>query len=1176
MRKTVFLLLALTVYASVFFMGQETKAGMVETSPDAFEFYEEVDLVQVILGGDTSYALTEDGRLFGWGYNGFGVIGDGTNIDKLSPVEVTHNFELNDFEKIIDADFGDRFSVVLTSLGRVFTWGDSSNGQLGNGVSDDTYIPIDITGNFSLDANDKVINIEVGVNHTFALTESGQLFAWGSNSYGKIGDGTEEDQYLPINITESIGLYYYETIDMISLGSENSMIVSSEGRLIAWGDNGEGQLGVGTTTNILDLIDVSSTMGLNDDEKIMYALSGYGTSMATTSEGRVFTWGNNEYGQLADGTMIGKTTPVDVTASFDFAEDEYIVQADSLEGFTIAFTNQNRLFTWGYNDDGQLGTGDYEIYTIPQDITAAIELYPTEEIINVSASWTNSALLTNTGRCMLWGYNGDGQIGDGERNDSLIPIEIQEFFNITRVIESSLDYDETIVDTSMGRYHYSAVTSYGRLFTWGDNRSGQLGDGTLINTNIPIDITDSFNLSVGENIVEVDLGGYHSVARTSNGRVFAWGQNDHGQLGVGSVVDSSVPVELPASSFDSETVVSIEVYEGQNAAFTSTGKLFVWGYNELGQLGTGTAINQMVPIEVTSNFSLAVDESIEKISFGYYHTGAISSEGRLFLWGYNSYGELGNGTTSIVTVTVPTELPLSNFDGHPIADVSANYHSTAVVTDTGRLYTWGYNGSGQLGYGNTTNSSIPVEVPLSHFDDESIEDIEMGFQFATAITSSATLYTWGQNNDGQLANGTVNPEYLPQAVPLFDGTEDIAYVSPGRQGALAITDNGMMYRWGRTSIGAIGNEDSYRDLQPLQKFDMNIIQYLYTPSKCEYYSDVILVSIFPSFDIGDQLFSITINGVEYEADDFTVSNGRIDVNLDNTGVMNEVFDIVIDSISYVDGVQTQVTGYTAKSVILEDLEAPSFDAIDSQTLEAVRELYDWTTVIENLEDNSNTEIIIDVESDIVSYGNVGSYTVTITATDASMNETSQTFDVEIVDTTPPVITVTGDVLTYHEVNTNYHDRGARFSDNADDPGNAFTSGDTVDSSTVGTYILYYNVSDSSGNEAVTVSRTVIVQDTIAPVVSGVVNDEVYEKGSEVTITFDDGTATLNDEEFTSGSVISEAGDYTLVVTDMYGNATTTIFTIEGSNTVMILIIVVAVIAVAAGGFLLGKKYLSKV
>ena len=1179
MKKGLIFILTLTLFVSVFFMGTSTKADMVETSPGSLEYYEEVELSKVILGTETSYALTEDGRLFGWGYNSYGVIGDGTDIDRLAPVDVTRNFELDDFEKIIKADFGNTLSVVLTNFGRVFTWGNNSGGQLGDGASADTLIPVDITENFALEVDDMIVDIEVGGDNSFALTESGDLFAWGSNENGKLGDGTEDDQYLPINVIDNIGLYYYETIEMMSLGGEHSMIVTSSGRLISWGANGEGELGDGSSTTNSTPTDVTSYLGLHTEEVVVQAIAGYGTSMALTSEGRVMTWGNNEYGQMADGTLESKSSPVDVTANFSFEEDEYIIEASTVEGFVIALTNQNRVFTWGYNDDGQLGTGDSTQYPLPQDITLVLGLAPTEGIINVDASYYNSTVLTDTGRCLIWGYNGQGQIGDGTKTDSLIPIDIQDNFRITSIMEASLAHDETIVDVSIGKYHYAAVTSYGNLFTWGDNFFGQLGDGTVLNTNQPMNITNQFNLAEVEKIIDVELGEYHSVALTNTGRVFTWGENEIGQLGNMSTTDLYVPTELPASDFGSEGVVSITVYDKMNAAMTASGRLFTWGFNWHGELGDGTEVHKLVPTEVTGNFGLAVDETIEKISFGLYHTALITSAGRLFTWGNNSYGELGTGTTSIVPTLIPTELSLSNFGGHPIVDVSAGYHTTAVVTDTGKLYTWGLNNVGQLGHGTTTNSSVPVEVLSTNFDDETVESVNLGFQHTTAITSSGTLYAWGLNNVGQLGDGTFIRKTSPQAIPMFDGTETFAQASPGQETALAITDDGVMYRWGRASIGENGFENQLRDYVPVRKFDMNTIEYIYSALTIEYYSDVIPVSIFPTFNIGDQLFSITISGIEYLVDELTVSNGRIDLELDNTGVINEVFDIEIDSISYVEGVQTPVTGYTSKSVVMMDLEAPTFDEIEDQIVEAGTPPIDWTEFVENLDDNSDMFVIIGVETDIYSYGIIGDYTVTMTAKDVSGNETSQTFAVEIVDTTPPVVTVTGQVIFNLELGEWYHDGGARFSDNADGEGNAYLTEDTVmvDSGTIGTYILYYTYTDTSGNTSVTVSRTVIVADTIAPAVTGVINDEVFENGSEVTITFEEGTATLNDEEFTSGTVVTEPGEYTLVVTDVYGNANTTVFTIESSShVVLILIIGVAVIAVGAGGFLLAKKYLRKV
>jgi len=1176
MRKSILVLLTL-LFGSVFFMGQEARAEMVETSPGSYKYFENVDLAQVILGSSSSSAITTDGQLYMWGNNGQGQLGDGTNTTRYSPINITLNFDLEVGEKIVKVDHGDGFSLALTSFGRVFSWGDDYYRGIEVVPPESVYYPTDITASFTLDPEDKIIDIAAGYYHLAVWSSSGELFMWGNNASGQLGDGTLEERLTPVNITDNLEFDAGEKISEIGLGEDHSLMLTSMGRVFAWGSNYIGQLGDETLGAVSIPTKIDANFNFNIGESITDITVGKLYNIAMSSEGRVFTWGDNEYGQLGDGTDVGKPTPTDITSNFAFNEGEHLMQVDTGDGFFVASSNENRVFLWGYNDDGELGIGNNDHQYLPIDNTLAFELSLEEDVLNVSAGEYHGALLTSFGRCLVWGYNSDGELGDETTETRETPVEIQEKFNLINILEYSLMFDETIIDVSVGREHFAAVTSYGKLYIWGGNGYGQLGDGTTISDNIPIDLTGELNLELNEKVIDVELGNYFSMAITSNGRIFTWGQNSYGQLGNGNNADSLVPIELPQSSFDSEMITSIVAFEYSSAAYTSTGQLFTWGNNQQGQLGDGTKTSTNVPIEITSNFALNVDEKITKFSFGGYHAVAITSDGRLFTWGIDNTGQLGNGSTSSGEVLVPTPIDSTVFGGDTITDISTGFCHNEAVSSSGKLYTWGCNNLGQLGDGTTTIIYEPVEIPASSFGGELIVNVDAGPYQSFAITASGNTYGWGTNTNAQLGIGTRTDTPTPEIISSFEDSKDIITIAAGWYGTLAISSEGELFRWGKAPVGPIGNEGNIRDVVPVQEFLMNYFAHIDSPIVSEFYNDTVMVSVFPNHNIGDQLYSITINDIEYLSTDLTVTNGRIDLEINHTSMIDQVFDIEIDSIAFVEGVQILALGNTTSYVILQDMDVPTFDAIDTQTIEVGQTGFDWTVMMENVADNSDTAITLEVIEDNVVYDVLGTYRVTVSATDASLNTTSQTFDVDVVDTIVPVIIVTGEATIYIEVGDAYTELGATYTDNYDASGDAIVSGDTIDVDTVGTYNIEYNVTDTSGNVAVTMSRTVIVQDTVAPVVSGVADAEVYERGTEVTITFDDGTATLNGEVFTSGSVVSDAGDFTLVVTDAHGNTTTTVFTIEaGSKAVLIIIIFVAVIAVGAGGYLVARKYLSKV
>ena len=270
------------------------------------------------------------------------------------------------------------------------------------------------------------------------------------------------------------------------------------------------------------------------------------------------------------------------------------------------------------------------------------------ELLSSSSSAEHSTTLTSTGRVFMWGYNSNSQLGDGTTTNRNVPIEITPSF--------SLASGDKITSLSLGWRHSSALTSTGRVFMWGWNRDGQLGDGTSITRNVPTEITSNFSLPIGEKILSLSMGSSHSSAFTSTGRVFMWGYNQFGQLGNGMNVNRNLPTEITSNfSFsEGEKIISLSLGSTHSSALTSTGRVFIWGSNEYGKLGDGTNTDKNVPTEITSSFSLIAGEKIISLSLGWYHSLALTSTARVYAWGANWNNSLGDGTSS--NRNVPTEI----------------------------------------------------------------------------------------------------------------------------------------------------------------------------------------------------------------------------------------------------------------------------------------------------------------------------------------------------------------------------------------------------------------------------------------------------------------------------------------------------------------------------------------
>jgi alpha-tubulin suppressor-like RCC1 family protein len=330
------------------------------------------------------------------------------------------------------------------------------------------------------------------------------------------------------------------------------------------------------------------------------------------------------------------------------------------------------------------------------------------------------------GLAWAWGSNTVGQLGNGTALNSSIPVQ------------ASLPSGTKVTAIASGGNHGLVLTSTGQVLAWGTNSLGQLGNGTTTNSCTPV----AAGLPSGATVTAIAGGDAHSLALTSTGQVLAWGSNSTGQLGNGTTINSSSPVavSLPPGT----TVTAIAGGGGHSLALTSTGQVLAWGDNIYGQLGNGTLTSSSTPVTVI----LPPGTSVTAIACGRWHSLAVTSAGKVLAWGNNAMGSLGNGTTTGSSTPVAASLP----SGTTATAVAGGYYHSLALTSTGTMFAWGYNGNGQLGNSTTTDSSTPVAVALQVGN--TVTSIASGNFHNLAITSSSQVLAWGYNYDGQLGNGT--------------------------------------------------------------------------------------------------------------------------------------------------------------------------------------------------------------------------------------------------------------------------------------------------------------------------------------------------------------------------------------------------------------------------------------
>jgi len=293
-----------------------------------------------------------------------------------------------------------------------------------------------------------------------------------------------------------------------------------------------------------------------------------------------------------------------------------------------------------------------------------------------------------------------------------------------------------------GIIHTVAIKSDGTLWAWGTNDSGQVGDGTIANKNVPIQIGTEKDWAV------VSAGGYHTVAIKTDGSLWAWGRGTYGQLGYGGSGNEYEPIQI---GYDHNWAV-VSSGGDHTIAIKSDGSLWAWGLNSLGQLGIGTYSNRYNP----SQIGLSYDWNI--VSAGDEFTVATKNNGSLWAWGRGAEGQLGDGTHgSSALKNVPAQVG-SDVDW---ADVSAGLSHTLAIKTDGSLWAWGSNGSGELGDGTFVGKYIPTKIGT----DENW-NVESAKWQSMAIKTDGSLWIWGRNIEGQLGDETLINHNSPRQIYL--------------------------------------------------------------------------------------------------------------------------------------------------------------------------------------------------------------------------------------------------------------------------------------------------------------------------------------------------------------------------------------------------------------------------
>ena len=608
-------------------------------------------------------------------------------------------------------------------------------------------------------------------------------------------DGTFDETYQDTKLTVTVdgnpvNGYSYEP----SISEDGRYVAFTSGatNLSPYDSNSANDIFLCDTSNmVLKRVSAPPLGGDANGASWYQAISGDGSSVAFTSEATNLAAGDTNYRSDIIAVSLDLDSPPDCTpptaptglqaadsgpgwinlAWNPATDDNNIVQYAVYRGTDISgpFTNIANLYgsVYSYWDTVLSSSTSYYYYVLAKDEDGNVSAVPTPVQLNttavpnavslaavpVTAGYEYSLARLDDGSAWAWGANADGKLGIGTSSSTTTPQQVvydTTYFtgvaamdaynhtlavkddgtvwawgsNITGQLGISPDNNDhttpvqvtgltNITDIAVGDSFSLALSSDGTIWSWGENYKGQLGnrfnDSEAYSDYIPMRVVSPDGTGYLTDVKAIAVGYYTSMALKADGTVWTWGDNNYGNLGIGTKDNYAhpIPVQVPALT----DIIAISVGNGHNMALKSDGTVWTWGYNYYGQLGDNTTSSSYSPVQVVDPTDASgYLTGVADIAAGWYHSVALKSDGTVWTWGDNDYYTLGDGTWNDRTTPVQVLGPGGTGDLSGITAIAADFSHNLAFRIDGTIWAWGSNYSRQLGDGTNTNSSSPVQV----------------------------------------------------------------------------------------------------------------------------------------------------------------------------------------------------------------------------------------------------------------------------------------------------------------------------------------------------------------------------------------------------------------------------------------------------------------------------------
>ena len=649
---------------------------------------------KIYAGGFTTCLLDRNTNIFCWGRNNSNQLGMIEELASSVPVQVTpeSNFLATSLA------IGD--SHICAIGGGSVCWGDNSEGQLGDGTNQGGWPANPIS---SFDSNIRPVSIASGVVHTCVSLTNGQSKCWGNNASGKLGDQSTTQRLTPVAVNTN------ELISDVSVGTSHSCGRTAGNKVICWGLNSNGRLGNNSTLSSSIPVTAQLPAGATARE----VATGDSHTCALLDNDDVMCWGSNSKGKLGDGTTTQRLVPTKVlqlrTApgqSVNSTSDISHNAATINTSFSTVDVSAHRVLEYGTDE---FLSGE----------TNSIDLGHFGSVQQIASGSQHSCVVIAGGFAKCWGDNSDGALGTGDQTSRELPVDVKDLSDHARIV-------------AVGRSHSCVAISSGAVKCWGDNSSGQLGDGSFLSKSTPVTVGIS-------DVVDLVLGDGFTCALTVGGTVSCWGTNNEGQLGR---TGASTPTPTTVEVDNNHTVTSMSASSSRVCVVLSNATVKCWGDGVTGIASPGT-------------FS----STVASVSVGNSHACATLHNGSVQCWGDDADGQLGNGDTnssgSLVAVTLGTN--------DRATAVSVSSGSSCAVLSDGKVKCWGDGSRGVTGFGTSNDTHTPTLVP----ELEAVVQLSLAELHGCALTQMGEVLCWGSNTRqqrGTSGNAMTVPEMMSSQI----------------------------------------------------------------------------------------------------------------------------------------------------------------------------------------------------------------------------------------------------------------------------------------------------------------------------------------------------------------------------------------------------------------------------